>query len=94
MEEENFDLQVSPSNQKPPSEDCIIQFPLVSLATWTHKLGSKEFVESELARAFQSWTPYTNLKFVQVDVHKPTCLIRLLFGSASVFVKLKRYIGK
>ena len=44
-----------------------------------HKLGSKEFVETELARAFQSWTPYTNLKFLQVDDYHAAD-IRVVFG--------------
>ena len=50
-----------------------------SLATWTHKLGGKELVLAELERAFQSWTPYTNLKFVYVeDYHAAD--IRVMFG--------------
>ena len=52
---------------------------LHSLATWTHKLGGKEFVLAELERAFLSWTPYTNLKFVYVeDYHAAD--IRVVFG--------------
>ena len=33
--------------------DISLTVPLRSLATWTHKLGSKEFVAAELDRAFQ-----------------------------------------
>ena len=52
---------------------------LISLATWTHKLGGKEVVLAELERAFQSWTPYTNLKFVYIeDYHAAD--IRVVFG--------------
>ena len=42
-------------------------------------LVSKEFVAAELDRAFQSWTPYTNLKFVEVeDYHAAD--IKVVFG--------------
>ena len=52
---------------------------MISLATWTHKLGGMEVVLAELERAFQSWTPYTNLKFVYVeDYHAAD--IRVVFG--------------
>lgn len=50
-----------------------------SLATWTHKLGSKEFAAEELHRAFESWVPYTNLKFEPIeDYHAAD--IRVVFG--------------
>ena len=66
---------------------------LPSLATWTHKLGSKQFVEEELEKAFQvsvfvirelirmsqSWAPYTNLKFEATDDYHEAD-IRVVFG--------------
>ena len=38
-----------------------------SLSNWTPKLKSREFVETELARAFDSWSQYSRLKFVPID---------------------------
>ena len=43
---------------------------------------SKEFVERELARAFESWSPYAKLKFEAVDDYH-TADIRILFGRYS-----------
>ena len=53
-----------------------------SLTNWTHKLGSKEFVEKELARAFKSWSPYAKLNFVPIDDYH-TADIRVMFGRYS-----------
>lgn len=50
-----------------------------SLTNWTPKLGSREFVEKELARAFASWSPYAKIKFVPVDDYH-SADIRILFG--------------
>ena len=50
-----------------------------SLGSWTHKLGSKEFVEKELERAFASWAPYAKLNFIKVDDYHQAD-IRILFG--------------
>ena len=43
---------------------------------------SREFVERELARAFESWSPYAKLKFEAVDDYH-TADIRILFGRYS-----------
>jgi len=50
-----------------------------NLTNWTPKLGSREFVEKELARAFASWSPYAKIKFVPVDDYH-SADIRILFG--------------
>ena len=53
-----------------------------SLSNWTPKLVSKEYVASELDRAFQSWAAYANLEFVSIeDYHKAD--IRVAFGRYS-----------
>ena len=52
---------------------------VLSLGSWTHKLGNKEFAEKELDRAFSSWAPYAKLNFVKInDYHQAD--IRILFG--------------
>ena len=47
-----------------------------SLSNWTPKLGSKEFVASELEKAFQSWAAYAKLEFVAIDdYHKADIIV-------------------
>ena len=79
MEEEDPDLQVGINFGVLMSWIICLNF---SLTNWTPKLGSKEFVEKELARAFDSWSPYAKLKFVPIDDYH-SADIRILFGRYS-----------
>ena len=53
-----------------------------SLSNWTPKLVSKEYVASELDRAFQSWVAYANIDFVSIDDYYKED-IRVAFGRYS-----------
>ena len=71
---------------------------VLSLGSWTHKLGNKEFAEKELDRAFSSWAPYAKLNFVKIDDYHQAD-IRILFGrynhgdaSVSIFYFLKFFL--
>jgi len=53
-----------------------------NLSNWTPKLGSKDFVASELDKAFQSWAHYANLKFKSTDDYYKAD-IKIAFGRYS-----------
>ena len=41
--------------------------PTISLANWSSKLGSEDFVQSALKRAFAAWGQYAKLAFDPTD---------------------------